>query len=205
MSALTWLHRWERDLLLGIVRLVIGGKAEFSQVPAGQCIYFSNHASHLDALLIMASLPLRLRNRVRPVAGADYWSASSLRRYIATKVLNAVLIDRTGGGPGAIEPLEKALDEGDSLIVFPEGTRQASKLPGPFKSGLFHLTRTRPHLALVPAYLENLHRVMLKGAPFPLPLLCRVHFGNPIRNDAQEEKAAFLDRARGAVCNLAEF
>ncbi len=205
MSMRTWIRRRERDLLLGIVRLAIGGKATFREIPEGQCVYFSNHSSHLDTLLLMAALPIPLRDRVRPVAGLDYWGATPLRRYIATKVLNAVLIDRASGGPAALIPLEKALDEGSSLIVFPEGTRQPNKLPGAFKSGLFHLTQGRPRLALVPAYLENLNRAMPKGAPFPLPLLCRVHFGPALRNDSQEEKPAFLNRAHAAVCSLAEF
>jgi 1-acyl-sn-glycerol-3-phosphate acyltransferase len=196
-------YRLQRDSLLGLQKLVVGGKAFFDKIPAGQCIFFSNHTSHLDTTSLLASLPPGIRNRTRPVAGGDYWGTSALRRYIANRLLNVVMIDRTKGGPDALVPLSAALDRGDSLIVFPEGTRLQSKLPGPFKSGLYYLTKDRPLLALVPVYQENLYRALPKGAPFPLPLLCRTHFGKPIFNNQGEEKRFFLERAHKAVCGLA--
>jgi len=201
----SWWRRWQRDTLLGFVRLLIGGRALFDRPPSGQALYFSNHASHLDTLILLAALPPSARDSTRPVAGKDYWDATALRRYIATQVLNVVLIDRVAGGKDALAPLAAALAEGYSLIVFPEGTRGKDRLPGPFKSGLFHLSATLPQLALVPVYLENMHRAMPKGAPFPLPLLCRAHFGATINNDRQEAKEAFIQRAHQALCALAQF
>lgn len=201
--AMKAVYRLQRDSLLELQKLVVGGKAFFDEVPAGQCIFFANHTSHLDTTGLLASLPPRIRNRTRPVAGADYWSTSALRRYIAIRLLNVVMIDRTKGGSDALLPLSDALDQGDSLIVFPEGTRLQSELPGPFKSGLYYLTKDRPSLALVPVYQENLYRALPKGAPFPLPLLCRSHFGMPIFNNLGEEKHSFLERAHESVCALA--
>lgn len=195
--------RMQRDALLGLQKLIIGGKPFFDEVPTGQCIFFSNHTSHLDTTGLLAALPAPVRNRTRPVAGADYWGASALRRYVANRLLNVVMIDRGKGGPDSLAPLAAALDEGHSLIVFPEGTRLQAELPGPFKSGLYHLTRERPSLALVPVYQENLHRALPKGAPFPLPLLCRSHFGKPIYNNLGETKHDFLARAHAGVCRLA--
>lgn len=196
-------YRTQRDCLLGLQRLVVGGKAFFDDVPPGQCIFFSNHTSHLDTTCLLSGLPPLMRDRTRPVAGADYWGASALRRYIANKLLNVVMIDRTNGGADALAPLSAALDQGDSLIVFPEGTRLQAELPGLFKSGLYYLTKDRPTLALVPVYQENLYRALPKGAPFPLPLLCRSHFGKPIFNNPGEDKQSFLKRAHDAVCDLA--
>jgi 1-acyl-sn-glycerol-3-phosphate acyltransferase len=193
----------QRDALLGLQKLIIGGKPFFDAQPPGQCVFFSNHTSHLDTTGLLAALPGPVRNRTRPVAGADYWNASALRRYVAKRLLDVVMIDRTAGGRDALAPLAAALDAGHSLIVFPEGTRLQAELPGPFKSGLYHLTRERPTLALVPVYQENLHRALPKGAPFPLPLLCRSHFGKPIFNDQGEDKDAFLARAHARVCQLA--
>jgi 1-acyl-sn-glycerol-3-phosphate acyltransferase len=201
----SWWRRWQRDTLLGFVRLLIGGRALFERPPSGQALYFSNHASHLDTLILLAALPPAARDNTRPVAGKDYWDATALRRYIANHVLNVVLIDRVSGGADALAPLAAALAEGYSLIVFPEGTRGKEKLPGPFKSGLFHLSAALPQLELVPVYLENMHRAMPKGAPFPLPLLCRAHFGAAINNDQQEAKEAFIQRAHQALCALAQF
>lgn len=196
-------HRIQRDGLLAVQRKVVGGAAFFDEIPAEQCLYFSNHTSHLDTVSILSALPVHLRDKTRPVAGADYWGSGALRRHIALNLLNAVLIDRTSGGADALLPLEAALDAGDSLVIFPEGTRLAADLPAPFKSGMFHLTKNRPRLALVPVYQENMHKAFPKGAPFPLPLLCRLHFGKPIFNNVGEDKGAFLARAHKAVCDLA--
>jgi len=198
-----WLFQLQRDALLALVRIIVGARVEALEPTPPHTVIFSNHTSHLDTLVLLAALPPEQRNRTRPVAAADYWSAGAIRRYMALRILNVVLVDRSAGGAAALVPLEKALDEGWSLIVFPEGTRRQEPLPGPFKTGLFHLTKSRPSLALTPAYLENMYRVMPKGAPFPLPLLCRVRLGETMRNDAGEDKDAFLVRAHAAVCALA--
>lgn len=198
-------NRLQRDGLLALSRMIVGGKAFFDRMPGGQCVYFANHTSHLDTMCLLSALPGPLRDRTRPVAGADYWDATATRRHIARNLLNVVLIDRASGGADALLPLERALDAGDSLIVFPEGTRLQADLPGPFKSGLYHLTKHRPNLALIPVYQQNLHRALPKGAPLPLPLLCRSHFGEPIFNNQGEDKESFLQRAHAAVCALADF
>ena len=93
-----------------------------------------------------------------------------------------------------------SLDAGTSLILFPEGTRNTTdERLLPFKSGLFHLAGARPQVELVPVWIENLNRVMPKGEFVPIPLLCTVTFGAPLRLQAGEDKAAFLERARAAL------
>jgi 1-acyl-sn-glycerol-3-phosphate acyltransferase len=138
------------------------------------------------------------------VAAKDYWG-SGLRRYIATKALRAVLIDRARSDPSSnpLTPLIETLQLGESLIIFPEGTRGATALPGPFKSGLYHLAAQFPHVQLVPVYLDNLHRSMPKSAVLPIPMTCTVRFGTPMALAAAETKEAFLERARGEVIKLA--
>jgi 1-acyl-sn-glycerol-3-phosphate acyltransferase len=200
---MNWLNHLQRDALLAMVRLIVGAHATAAEPPPAQTVIFSNHTSHLDTMVLLASLPPDRRNRTRPVAAADYWGTGALRRYVALTILDVVLVDRAAGGPAALVPLEQALDEGSSLIVFPEGTRRRERLPGRFKSGLYHLSRPRPTLALTPAYVENTNRVMPRGAPIPLPLLCQVRLGDPIYNDRQEHRDAFLERAHAAVCALA--
>ena len=197
------LHRLQRDLLLSMHRAIFNAEPHFGHALSGQYVFFSNHTSHLDTLSLLAALPPSLRDLTRPVAGLDYWDKSGLRRHIARKLLHAVLIDRDMGGKDAIAPLETALDDGASLIVFPEGTRLQARLPGPFKTGLFHLTKNRPGLALVPVYQENMHRALPKGALLPLPLLCQTCFGAPVYNNEAEGKDQFLMRAHQAVCDLA--
>ena len=94
------------------------------------------------------------------------------------------------------------LDQGWSLIVFPEGTRNSSDDLLPFKSGIYHVARQRPQIELVPVWIENLNRVMPKGEFLPVPLLCSATFGAPTRLAPGEEKDAFLARLRRSVIEL---
>jgi 1-acyl-sn-glycerol-3-phosphate acyltransferase len=193
-------------VLTGIARLLVGAFPRWSgcEPEPTQRIYFANHTSHIDTIAIWAALPIRLRYITHPVAAKDYWG-SGVRRYIATKALRAVLIDRSRSDPNAnpLAPLIETLQLGESLIIFPEGTRGATALPGPFKSGLYHLATQFPNVQLVPVYLDNLHRSMPKSAVLPIPMSCTVRFGTPIALDQAETKEAFLERARDAVIKLA--
>ncbi len=168
-------------------------------------IYFANHRSHGDFLLIWASLPATLREHTRPVAGADYWLAGSLRRFVATRVFRSVLIhrkvSRTTGNP--ILQMSEAIKAGNSLIIFPEGTRNLGDGLLPLKSGLYHLAKAHPEVELVPVWIENLGRVMPKGAFIPAPLLCTLTFGAPMQLQASETREDFLQRSCTALLSLA--
>ncbi|MFT4002322.1 MAG: lysophospholipid acyltransferase family protein [Rhizobium sp.] len=171
-----------------------------------RCVYFANHSSHGDFILIWTVLPPRLRRRVRPVAGADYWLKSPLNSVIGRDVFNAVLIerDREARKEDPVTQMTQALDAGSSLILFPEGTRNLTEEPlQPFKSGLFHLAQARPDIDLVPVWIDNLNRVMPKGEFVPIPLICTVTFGEALRIGTTEEKAEFLARAEAALLALA--
>jgi 1-acyl-sn-glycerol-3-phosphate acyltransferase len=193
--------------IIGFIRLLTGAQAYWrgSRPTAAQRIYFANHASHGDFVLLWASLPPWLRRRTRPVAGADYWNKSALRRFVGGRVFRAVLIDRERreGSPDPVEQMAQTLDGGDSLIIFPEGTRNTTDaVLLPFKSGLFHLARRAPRAELIPVWINNLARVMPKGELVPIPLLCTVGFGPALARVEGEDKAAFLARAREALLAL---
>jgi 1-acyl-sn-glycerol-3-phosphate acyltransferase len=167
-----------------------------------QRVYFANHASHGDFILIWTVLPPRLRKQTRPVAAADYWLKSRIRKFIGREVFNAVLIDRDREkrDRDPVEIMVEALDKGASLIVFPEGTRNETDQPLlPFRSGLYHLARARPGVDLVPVWIHNLNRVMPKGEFIPIPLICKVSFAPPMHVEAAEGKDDFLARARLAL------
>lgn len=193
--------------LLGLVRLLTGAQARWHGCPpkAEQRIYFANHQSHADLVLIWAALPQELRSITRPIAAKDYWTGSRFKRWITTEVFNAVYVERERKGEeDPLQPLINALESGDSLILFPEGTRGFAEDPQPFKSGIFNLARRFPDVVLVPAWIHNVQRVMPKGEVVPVPVLCSVTFGEPIRLEADEDRAAFLVRAREAVVALRE-
>lgn len=170
-----------------------------------QRVYFANHTSNGDFVLIWTVLPAMLRRRTRPVAALDYWLAKPLRAFIGRDVFNAVLIDRRPEGrvEDPVTQMAQALDEGASLILFPEGLRNMGDDPLlPFKSGLYHLARQRPEVDLVPVWISNLNRIMPKGEVVPLPLICTLTFGAPLRLEPGEEKQPFLDRASAALLAL---
>ncbi len=242
--------------LLALVRLLTGAQARWWGCPpkAEQRIYFANHQSHIDLVMIWAALPEELRAITRPIAARDYWTSSPLKRWITTEVFNAIYVERGGsaplpaelsvpaaapapaarwervepsldampkpdaaaaaaadearltpGTPEALLPLQPlidALQSGDSIIIFPEGTRGHTGEPQKFKSGLYTLAQMFPDVVLVPAWIDNVQRVMPKGEVVPVPILCSVTFGAPIKVEDGEERRPFLDRARAAVVEL---
>jgi 1-acyl-sn-glycerol-3-phosphate acyltransferase len=251
--------------LLAVVRLLTGAQARWWGCPpkAEQRIYFANHQSHIDLVMIWAALPQELRSITRPIAARDYWTSSPFKRWITTEVFNAIYVERGGsaplpedlstpvrpapkaqprervdpsfdaapqlvlpeaaeaatqtqatqpaperltpGSPEAmlpLQPLIDALHSGDSIIIFPEGTRGHTGEPQKFKSGLYTLAQMFPDVVLVPAWIDNVQRVMPKGEVVPVPILCSVTFGAPIQVEEGEERRPFLDRARAAVMAL---
>lgn len=193
--------------LCGFTKLLTGARPIWQQPlqPNVQRVYFANHRSHGDFLTVWASLPQHLRQQTRPVAGADYWLTNALRRYIATRVFRSVLIDRkiSRHQPNPLELMSAALSAGDSLIIFPEGTRNLGDELMPFKSGIYHLAEAFPQVEFVPVWIENLGRVMPKGAFIPVPLLCTLIFGEAINLLPEESRQAFLTRSRQALLSLA--
>ena len=170
-----------------------------------QRIYYANHSSHGDFVLLWASLPPALRKLTRPVAGSDYWNKSVVRRYIIKRVFNGVLIDRErkDATDNPLQPMFDALENGDSLIIFPEGTRNLEDGLLPFKSGLFHLAKKHPQAQVIPVWIANLNRVMPKGRVLPLPLLCTTSFGAALQLVADDSKEHFLTRSHDALLALA--
>lgn len=193
----------------GMCRFITGAEAEWHCDPdvSGPRVFFANHASHLDVVLIWSALPSRRRGDVRPVAGKDYWDGGPVRRFVADRVFHAVLIER-GGNVRALPAARASIDamaaelDRHSLIVFPEGTRSRDGAVGEFKGGLYHLARRRPDVDLVPVFVGNTGRILPKGEVLPVPMLSRVVFGVPLRASESEDKRHFLCRARDALVRL---
>ncbi len=209
------LERLVSALLRAACRLVTGARPRWLCDPRATTsrVYFANHCSHLDTVVVWSTLPDALRERTRPVAARDYWGHGALRRYVAGRVFDALLIDRKaaeGAEPverqrhETLEAMTAVIDAGRSLILFPEGTRGSGEAVQPFRAGLYHLAKARPGAALVPVYLGNLARILPKGATLPVPMQGRVVFGPELRLSTGEDKQAFLERCRQAVLDLAE-
>lgn len=190
----------------GILRVITGARATWmaSEPSTQPTIYFANHTSNLDAAVLWASLPPVVRDRTRPVAAQDYWDTNRIRRFMAVRIFNALLIERKNvtARTNPLPAIIAALDAGSSIIIFPEGGRSPGPEPGPFKSGIYHLAKQRPNIPLTPVFLENFNRILPKGEFLPVPLLATVIVGAPTQLNADENKVDFLERARLAVWNL---
>jgi 1-acyl-sn-glycerol-3-phosphate acyltransferase len=198
---------WLSYVLTFILRVLVGAQPRWIGCKPTNAlrIYYANHTSHMDTLALWCALPGDLRAKTRPVAARDYWSGAGIKSYVATRGFNVLFIDRSPDNRDRdpLAPLHEALDRGESLIIFPEGTRRAQALPSPFKSGIFHLAKKFPDAELIPVYLDNLYRSMPKGTFLPVPLTCSVRFGTPLQRRDDELKDAFLERARQAIVELA--
>ena len=204
------------NLLAAVARGVTGVQVQWAgcEPDEKQRIYFANHTSHLDFVVLWSGLPPDLRAHTRPVAAQDYWESSALRRYVVMNEFNAVLVQRgvmaqakspeeaRYAGRALIEQMAAALGDQYSLILFPEGTRGNGEKVGSFRAGLYHLALRRPDVELVPAYLENMNRILPKGEVLPVPMLSLLTFGKPLQVEPGEEKEMFLERAREAVSSL---
>ena len=198
------------NVIAGLARFITGVQVVSAGPPpeARQTVYFANHTSHLDFVVLWSSLPKSVRERTRPVAAQDYWE-SGMRRKVAVDAFNALLVPRRAAGAAqtsaaeSIAHLIEGMGDRYSLIIFPEGTRGSGEEVAPFKSGLYHLCVEKPGLQLVPVYMDNLNRILPKGEYMPVPFIGRVTFGAPLALEPNETKADFLTRAHGAVCELA--
>jgi len=183
-----------------LVRLITGVREihGLPDSPHGR-VYYANHSSHLDFVVIWAALEPHLRAKVRPVAAADYWEKGPIRRWLAKNVFRAVLIPR-GKITKANDPIgamTAVLDAGDDLIFFPEGTRGDGQRVGEFRPGLHAMARHRPGVELMPVYLENLNRILPKGEFLFVPLMASATFGHPCLGPEDGcPKAEFLKHAR---------
>ena len=191
--------------IAGFARLVTGVYGDWRGCPPApmQRVYFANHTSHGDFVLIWTVLPFALRRVTRPVAAADYWSGASLKGFVGNDVFKAVLVERGQNPRKAMEAMNAALTNGDSLILFPEGTRNTSDQPLlPLRAGIHQLTCAFPGVEFVPVWIDNIARVIPKGEWLPIPLLCTVIFGEPLEHLPDESRADFIARATAALLAL---
>lgn len=192
-------------LVTTVARFLSGASVRWidSQPDTCQRVYFANHTSHLDVVLVWSALPHDVRHLTRPVAAKDYWDGGILRRHVA-RTYNALLVDRKEikVHQSPVDIMLREIGNTHSLIIFPEGGRMTGEEVGEFKSGLYYLSKKRPDLELVPVYIDNMNRVLPRGEFLPVPLLSCITFGPPLWLEAGEAKNDFLARAREAVLRL---
>lgn len=164
-----WFKMYHRFEIVGRSRLPIGSSF----------IMVANHQSHLDALMLTAAIPLRFLHRAFPAAASDYFFSSGIRAAFSSIFVNGLPFDRKRGGASSLEVCRQLLkNQGNILIIFPEGTRSTTGLPGPFLPGIGHLTAGEDTV-VVPCYLDGAFRAFPKGSLFPRPRKVTLRIGEP--------------------------
>lgn len=148
----------------------------------GPAVISSNHNSHLDTMVIMSLYPLSILHKIRPVAAADYFMKNRVMAWFATNCIGIIPLDRTGATTldELFVPCHKALNNGDILIIFPEGSRGKPEQLSKLKKGIFYLVKDTPNTPVVPVLLEGLGNVLPKGEALLVPFVCTIEIGDAI-------------------------
>jgi 1-acyl-sn-glycerol-3-phosphate acyltransferase len=169
----------------------------------GPAIVVANHNSHLDTLVLITLFPLRKLRLLRPVAAQDYFFRNPFLKWFALNVIGIIPIQRCGTfAASPLEPVEQALDEGEIVILFPEGSRGDAEKPAEFKSGVAHLARARPGVPIFPVYMHGLGKALPRGEALLVPFFCDVFVGEPLSWCGN--RIAFMQALKERMTVLAE-
>ena len=160
---------------------------------SGPAIMVANHNSHLDTVVMMTLFSTKLLPRLRPIAAADYFLRNRLIAWFATTIMGILPIERTGRAPDAdpFAPVHSALEAGDIVILFPEGTRGEPEQLGVFKSGIAHLAKRHPDIPVVPVFMHGLGKTLPRGSVVPVPFYGDVFVGEVLFG--REDHKAFME------------
>lgn len=157
----------------------------------GPAVIVANHTSHVDALLLMSLFPICSIHKIKPIAAADYFFNTPIKRFIFKTLLGAIPITRKNVRTSAknlFAEMIESLNNKDTLIIFPEGTRSMDKEMHEFKQGIAHLAKLCPEVPFVPVYIHGAQDVMPKWDALLVPRICEMNIGDKIYYDNSSSK-----------------
>jgi 1-acyl-sn-glycerol-3-phosphate acyltransferase len=169
----------------------------------GPVIFAANHASHVDTPLLLTSIPDRFRHHTVVAAGADYFFDKRWKGYLWAFAINAIPIERTRVSPKSLRLASQMLDDGWSVLIFPEGGRSPHGWSQPHRAGAAFLA-ARAGVPVVPVHLEGTRRILRKGTGRLTPSTTTVTFGSPLLAAGGEDPRQFAQRVERAVDVLAD-
>jgi 1-acyl-sn-glycerol-3-phosphate acyltransferase len=192
-----------KPFMLLFIGLRVRGRHHLPE--SGPFLLIANHSSHLDTIALLSLFPLAQLGRIRPVAAADYFERNRLISWFTKAFFNILPIARAHitAQNNPLDVMRAALAAGDSLILFPEGTRGSGEAPGKFRAGAAHLIEHVPDVPVVPAYLLNMGRSLPKGQYIPVPFFCEIRFGPPLKPHGRRRE--ILEQLESAVQELQQW
>ena len=166
-------------------------------------LFVANHHSHLDTSLLLTSIPLPWRHHLIVGAAADYFFDTHVKATLSALAMGAFPLDRHSTGRATANQAAEIIDEGNSLLIFPEGGRSPDGWGQPFKGGAAYLAG-RCNVPIVPIYLHGTGTVWRKGQRLPKPARTAVLFGDPIWPREGENTRRLNARIEAAVSTLGD-
>lgn len=173
-----------------------------------QFIIVANHNSHMDTVSVLSALPTTQLTKIHPVAAVDYFGRNKITAFLSQFFINTLLISRNKNEAkrNAIDDMDQILKNGESLLLFPEGSRGEAEVLQDFKHGVSILLKKNPKVPFIPIFLKGMGKALPKGDPFLIPMECQVRIGKPIiiENIANKEISEITEIVRQSILNLNE-
>ncbi|KAA3649031.1 MAG: 1-acyl-sn-glycerol-3-phosphate acyltransferase [Proteobacteria bacterium] len=191
-----------KPLVLIVLGLNIRGKKLLPM--NGPSVIVANHNSHLDTMVLMSLFPLFKMHKVRPVAAADYFLKNRLMAWFSLKIIGIIPLERSGKANKntLFNECHQALDNGEILVLFPEGSRGEPDKMSPLKKGVYHLIKDRNDVSVTPVVMNGLGFALPKGEGLLVPVNVDVIIGTAI--DKASNAESFVNQLTNEFRHLKE-
>lgn len=193
-----------RPYILLALGVNVSGAENLPKIRKGASIIVANHNSHIDTLLLMSLFSCAQILKIHPVAASDYFCNTKLKSFLFKTFLGIIPIERKMhkiSKEDLFKDINETLRNGETIIIYPEGTRGNDNSIKQFKSGVAHIAQMNPDIPVVPFYINGPDKILPKGALFLVPFIADVYIAEPIYYDNTPTKI-FTEKIQMAVETL---